>query len=154
MISRLRCFSLTAWLILAVAIPTQAQRATAMADLFKMMPDTVLPILSQNNRLDMIDFMEAGMKAEVTNLLEGQSVMTALSADSLSIRLDSALRVDMRLEHLADSTLQVVVSRTYRTSLGQEEQVTDVYNAEWHLLSELRRERSSLLRRDESLFKD
>ncbi|MBR6998224.1 MAG: DUF3256 family protein, partial [Prevotella sp.] len=42
-----------------------------MADLFKAMPDSLMPYLTKNNRLDMIDFMEANMKAEITNQLEG-----------------------------------------------------------------------------------
>lgn len=147
MIPRLRYLFFLAWM----SLTAQAQRST-MAELFKAMPDSVLPILTQNNRLDMIDFMEAGMKAEVTNLLDGQSVMNALSADSLSIQLDSVLQIDMRTETASDSTILIKVRRTYRTSKKEEEQVTDVYDAEWHLLPLLRREQSSLLRRDEKVF--
>lgn len=147
MIPRLRYLFFLAWMSLSA----QAQRPT-LVELFKAMPDSVLPILTQNNRLDMIDFMEAGMKAEVTNLLDGQSVMTALSADSLSIRLDSVLQIDMRTETVSDSTILIKVRRTYRTSKKEEEQVTDVYDAKWHLLPLLRREQSSLLRRDEKVF--
>ena len=42
-------------------------------DLLKSMPDSVIPYLTENNRLDMIDFMESNMDAVVTNTLGGKS---------------------------------------------------------------------------------
>ena len=50
----------------------------------------------------MVDFLDAKMKAEVSNLLDGDSEMTYMSADSLSVRLSSALRVDFFLVDTKD----------------------------------------------------
>ena len=85
--------------------------AQTMKDVFMQMPSSLMPYLSENNRLDMIDFMDSGMKAEVTNLLNGRSEMTALGDDSLTIRLSEALTVHMLLLKTAtpiDSCHQVV----------------------------------------------
>ena len=86
---------------LCFALGSHAQEKT-MSELFKAMPDSLLPYLTTNNRLDMLDFMEAKMKAEVTNLLDGKSEMTALTHDSLSIRMNGVLRIDMKIVRVAE----------------------------------------------------
>lgn len=68
-----------------------------IADAFCVVPDSLMPYLSRNNCLDFIDYMKSDMKAEVTNLLDGISEMTALTDDSLSIHMNDLLRVDMML---------------------------------------------------------
>lgn len=132
----------------------QAQESM-MAILFKEMPDSLLPYLTKNNRLDMIDFMEAGMKAEVTNRLEGKSLMTMLTADSLSLQLNDMLQVDMQLrrvdEPVDSSQWLVCVRRTYRLNEKQTACIVDVYTAAWRLLSS-QSDGSSILRRDEEIF--
>ena len=90
------------------------------------------------------------MRAEVTNLLEGSSEMTALTDDSLSICIDTVLRVDMLLRTEADSTI-ICLRRTYRISECQMEIVENNYTTTWHPLTN-NRVSSSLLRRDEQLF--
>jgi len=136
---------------------TLTSRGDGMADLFKAMPDSLMPYLTTNNRLDMIDFMEANMKAEVTNLLDSKSEMTALTPDSLSIRMSNVLRVDMKTVSVTepvDSSLQVIrVVRTYQLNDKQAERVVDVYSAAWRHLSTVV-EQSSLLKRDEDLMKN
>ena len=126
-----------------------------MADVFRAMPDSLFPYLSKNNRLDMVDFMEAHMKAEVTNKMEGISEMTALSADSLSLRMNDVLTIGMRLsrvEEPVDSNLFViVVKRTYTLNEKQAETIVDTYSSAWRHLQQVN-EHSSLLKRDEKLF--
>ena len=126
-----------------------------MASLFKAMPDSLMPYLSKNNRLDMIDFMEAHMKAEITNLLDGRSEMTALTADSLSLRLSDVLRVDMKLQKIEEpvdsSDVIVCVWRTYTLKENQTACIADTYTAAWRLLkSDV--VSSSFLKRDETVF--
>ena len=126
-----------------------------IADVFKNMPDSLMPYLSANSRLDMIDFMEAGMRAEVTNLLQGDSEMTLLTADSLSIRMSEVLTIDLQLAGVAepvDSSMFVVrMVRTYTINEHQTESIVDIYSTVWrHLSSE--RIVSSLLRRDEDIL--
>ena len=42
--------------------------AVEIKDVFAAMPDSVLPTLTRNNRLDMVDFVASGMKAEVSDV--------------------------------------------------------------------------------------
>jgi len=102
---------LAACLLLCITSVCSAQ-GLALRDAFRQMPDSVMPTLTQNNRLDCLDFLDAGMKAEVRNRLGGTSVMTALTPDSLSLQVSPALRVDMLLLPLAepiDTVDQVIV---------------------------------------------
>ena len=99
-------------LCMAFGLTVAAGDSITMRDAFRQMPDSLLPTLTQNNRLDCLDFLDAGMKAEVRNRLGGTSVMTALTPDSLSLQVSPALRVDMLLLPLAepiDTVDQVIV---------------------------------------------
>ena len=58
-------------LLLLLTVPAIAQQK--MRDVISTMPDSLAPYLTENNRLDMIDFKEANMKAEVHNAFEGKT---------------------------------------------------------------------------------
>ena len=109
--------------------------ATKISEVFKQMPDSLMPYLTQNNRLDFIDFMESGMKAEVTNLTGGTSEMTALTDDSLSIRMSDALRVDMlllTLDEPVDSVNQVIVYiENFLIDTVYGERVCKIFTLDW-----------------------
>jgi len=148
------------YLLLALtALSASAQNS--IGELFKVMPDSLMPVLSKNNRLDMIDFCEAKMKAEVDNKLGGKSEMTCLTRDSLSIRVSSVLRMDLRLVEARadyDSCRQVIcMVKTYRLpSSGGEESIADYYSVRWNRLPQpdvpaLRLPSSTILLQDEKL---
>ena len=106
-----------------------------MRDVFKLMPDSLMPYLTQNDRLDFIDFLDSGMKAIVTNRLTGTSEMTALTDDSLSIHMSDGLRVDlllMTLDEPVDTVRQVVVFvETFLTDSLYGESTCRIYSADW-----------------------
>ena len=128
-----RLLALGLWLM---AFTSQASAQNLkMRDVFKQMPDSLMPYLTANNRLDFIDFMDSNMKAEVTNMTGGTSEMTALTDDSLSIRMSDALRVDMLLLDLdgpVDSIHQVVVFiETFLMDSLYGESVCKTYTIDW-----------------------
>ena len=100
------------FLCIALSLSVSASDGITLRDAFRQMPDSLMPTLTQNNRLDFLDFVDAGMKAEVKNRLGGTSVMTSLTPDSLSLQVSPAMRVDMLLLTLAepiDTVDQVIV---------------------------------------------
>ena len=115
--------------------PDSCLQTPSIKDVFKQMPDSLMPYLTQNNRLDFIDFMESNMKAEVSNLTGGTSEMTVLTDDSLSIRMSEALRVDMLLLDLdepVDSIRQVIVFvETFLADSVYGESVCKTYSVDW-----------------------
>ena len=125
---------LSACLFLCITSVCSAQEL-ALRDVFRQMPDSLLPTLTQNNRLDFLDFLDAGMKAEVKNRLGGTSVMTVLTSDSLSLQVSASLRVDMLLLPLAeplDSVNQiVVVGETYLADSVYGETTVRYFTIDW-----------------------
>ena len=119
----------------AVMIGQASAQELKIRDVFKQMPDSLMPYLTANNRLDFIDFLDSNMKAEVTNMTGGTSEMTALSDDSLSIRMSDALRVDMLLVTLdepIDTIRQlVVVTETFLVDSLYGEAVSHTYTTDW-----------------------
>ena len=113
--------------------------AQTLKDVFRQMPDSLMPYLTQNDRLDFIDFLDSNMKAEVTNMTGGTSEMTALTDDSLSIRMSDALRVDMLLLTLdpclqtADSCLSqvLVFVETFLADTIYGESVCRTFTLDW-----------------------
>lgn len=135
--------------LLCATAAMSAQEEMSIRDIFKAMPDSLIPYLSTNNRLDMIDFMDAQMKAEVTNKLDGKSEMVALTDDSLCIVLSQALKVDLKLEKV-DTGVVVCLKRIYALKGQPAEEVADYYTADWRYIDS-RRLWSGLLRRDEEI---
>lgn len=140
----------TIHLLLAILLLSASVRAQSpMRDLLLQMPDSLLPYLSHANRLDIIDYFDAKMKAEVTNELQGKSLLTALTDDSLSIQLNEACVLDVLLldvspssadAHQADSINQVIaVAHTYRLSTGEQERTVAYFDRKWHRLSDTSR---------------
>jgi hypothetical protein len=128
-----RLLALGLWLL---AFTSQASaQDLKISEVFKQMPDSLMPYLTANNRLDFIDFMDSNMKAEVSNMTGGTSEMTALTDDSLSIRMSDALRVDMMLMNLdepVDSIHQVIVFiETFLTDSIYGESVCKTYSVDW-----------------------
>ena len=119
---------------------------TAMADsdvlrtLFAEMPDTIIPYLTHNDRLDLMDFMDSDMKAEVVNSLGGKTLMTKLTPDTISIRLNEASKVDLYLVRLpavapVDScSYAVMLVRTVGLEQEFTETETEFYSCAWHRL--------------------
>jgi len=117
---------------------------------FKQMPDSLLPYLTQNNRLDMMDFMDAKMKAAVDNLLGGESEMLFLSDDSLCIKMNESMNMELKL--LRDEIEPIILmKRTYKISERQKEILIGRYSSSWRSISEISVV-STLLKRDEDVI--
>ena len=109
-----------------------------MESVFRQMPDSLIPTLSENNRLDMVDFVNSNMKAQVTNLLGGKSEMLVMTQDSICIRVSEGLTVRMLLlkpTEMIDSCKQVVCfAQTFGVdSLCLSTQL-DYYTTNWQKL--------------------
>ena len=90
-------------LILLLCASTSVQAQTLKAgDAFRQMPDSILPYLTANNRLDMLDFMDSHMKARVQNKFDGYSEMLSLADDSLTIQMSAVMRLTLRMVTSAD----------------------------------------------------
>jgi len=116
---------------------TQAQ-TTTMSEVFKQMPDSLLPALSHNNRLDMIDFIDSKMEANVKNNFDEQSQLAILTDRFLHLDISQSSWVEMRLlkpsATLPDSSDAVVCM--VQTFGGEEgESTVEFFTAKWKRLA-------------------
>ena len=112
--------------LLATTLSQALAQSVQIRDAFKAMPDSLMPYLSKNNRLDFIDFLDSKMKAEVKNQLGGTSEMLSLGSDSLTIRMNPSLSIDM----LAIDSVLVMVE-TFKVDSVYGESRVHYYSAEW-----------------------
>ena len=117
-------------IILGILILTTfaAEAQNTMKDVFLSMPKSLTPELTENNRLDMVDFIESKMKARVDNLLDGHSELLMLNDKAFSLQISETLRYDVRLL-LADGDSIICLVATYGKD-APESNVT-FYKASW-----------------------
>ena len=127
-----------ACLLICMTCVSSAQEL-ALRDVFRQVPDSLMPSLSVNNRLDFIDFMDSNMRAVVRNSFGGMSEMTILADDSLSVRMSDALRIDimlLTLDEPIDTIRQVVVfAESFLTDSVYGETVVKFYTPDWQRIT-------------------
>lgn len=85
-----------AFLLLGTVLAGTA-RTEDLRSLFINMPDSIMPALTRSERMDFLDYIDSNMRARVSNKLGGESEMTQLKDDMLSVRTSQSGRMDMVL---------------------------------------------------------
>ncbi len=112
-------------LLCCLAYCSTALAEGKVRDYFATAPDSIFPLLTKNNRLDCLDFMENNMKARVKNRMDEHSEMTVLTASHLSMQISKRSRMDLYL--IQDSLLCLV--QTYMGPV--EDSHVRFYNRQW-----------------------
>jgi len=135
-------------ILMGACLPVMAQRPN-IRDVFKAMPDSLTPYLTTNNRLDLMDFLDASMKSSVGNMMEGQTEMVSLTDDSLSLVMNEVMTLDLWTEPVDTGTV-ICLRRTYRLNSRQQQVVEERFSRDW-LSIKKKTSISTLLRRDEDI---
>ncbi len=118
-------------------------QAQDLRTLFIEMPDTLLPLLTDNDRRDMIDFWDARMSTSVVNRLDGKSRITALTDDFLSVELSrsSSMQIKMLNVEGGDTLLCIV------NTVGAEAYDSRIhfYNSRWKRVDGLKFDMPSIV---------
>jgi hypothetical protein len=101
---------------------------TRIRDIYAAAPDSIFPLLTKNNRLDLIDFRENNMQAVVKNKFEDRTELLVLSDRYLKLKLSEHCIVEMRL--LSDSVFCMV--QTYNAPAPDSR--VRFFDAEWNEL--------------------
>ena len=115
MIKRFRLIVLIAIALLVLPFAAGAQEAGSqpkMRDVFAQMPDSVLPAVSKNNRLDCIDFIENNLEAKVRNAFDDYVELEALTTDYARFRSSASSVMEMKLLPKNDTTSVLCVVTT------------------------------------------
>ena len=119
------------WVMLMLwLLPANAQQAKQY---FVSMPDTILPLLTEINRADCIDFLESNMRAIVTNRLDGKSEMTKLTDNYIAIKLSEQSSWQMKVLALNDSTQ--VICTVFTACAPACDSHIKFYTTQWESLS-------------------
>ena len=84
---------------------TLSAQSILMRDVFASMPDTILPMVTKNNRLDCIDYIDNNMEAKARNTFGEYVTLEALTADYARFRTSSASLLEMKLLPLLPAPL-------------------------------------------------
>jgi hypothetical protein len=119
-----------------MALHIQAQTPD-IREIWKSVPQQVVPYLTETNKLDFLDFMDSKMAAKVHNALNGESEMTTLNSHYLKLALSKSSTMEMYVmpvsETLPDTSKAVVcVVKTVGTDVQQS--TVDFYSQKWHHL--------------------
>ena len=87
-------------------------RAEDLRTLFIGMPDSIMPTLTKSERMDFLDYMDSGMRARVRNMQGGESEMTLLQDNLLSVRTSQSGRMDMALFRKKDGSNLICIINT------------------------------------------
>ncbi|MBU3852756.1 MAG: DUF3256 family protein [Candidatus Paraprevotella stercoravium] len=107
-------------------------KAQKMRDVFAHMPDTVLNLLTEYNRLDCIDFIENDREAKVRNRLDGFSILQRLTDNYLRLQLTASTQVEMKLLSGKDSLEYIVLAKTY--AAPAKSSIVSFYTLDWQKL--------------------
>lgn len=75
------------------------------------MPDSILPLMTQNNRLDCIDFIENKMEAKVRNLFDEYVELVAMNDRYLKLRTSEKCELEVALMP-RDTAMVICVANT------------------------------------------
>lgn len=105
------------WVVLLVT----SVQAKSLKDLWVSMPDSLLPTLDRNLRLELVELEEMGVKPNVKNLLGEECDMDTLTNDYLECTTSKAARLQMIYlpSSAGDSVLCVI--KTFRAPSKESE---------------------------------
>ena len=106
--------------------------AQDMRTVFLNAPDKIFPLLTGNDRADLVDFIEADMKAKVSNRLDGASELHELGRDYLMLATTASSTMQMKLLPVKDDTI-ICVGKTVKAEAADSR--IFFYDKEWNMLN-------------------
>lgn len=113
-------------LLMLAALPVAAQN---MRTLFVGMPDSIIPLLTATNRADCVDFIDAGMRAQVNNRLNGKSELLQLTDDYLKLKMTGHSSLEMKLLPRTDGDTLICIIRTVCAEASNS--IITFYSKDW-----------------------
>lgn len=105
-------------------------RAVVMKDLFANMPDSMIPYLTRNNRLDCIDFKMNKMDAVVKNSFDENSTLLELTDNYLLMNLNDNTQMELKLL-LTGGGKDTVVCKIITYKAPEAESDIEFYSCNW-----------------------
>lgn len=123
------------FLIILAMFAFMVLQAKDIREIWLSMPDSLVMYLDKNKRIEMIDYIDMKVKAEVRNTLEGMSVMDTLTHDFLQVTLSEASTLQMRTLVAEDGDSVFCMVRTFRGPQAESE--VFIYGHDWQVVRQL-----------------
>lgn len=121
---------MSACLFLACGAPLHAQSLT---EIWKAMPDSILPYLDHNQRVDMSSYTSMHVDGTIDNQLGGKSRMDALTTDFTEIKLNEATTLQLKLLPTERRDTVVCLLKTWTSGDTGESQIL-FFTPQWQPL--------------------
>ena len=108
-------------------------RSQTMSEVFQSMPDSILPLLTERNRHDMVDFLSNTMEAKVRNRLNDYVKLDTLTDDYLRLTLSKSSMREIKLLQAKDNSPVVCLIQTVLTPVPDSS--VRFYSADWQPLA-------------------
>ncbi|MCF0159712.1 MAG: DUF3256 family protein [Bacteroidaceae bacterium] len=100
-----------------------------MADVFRAMPEKEARLLTNNDRMDLLDFVASNMTARVANRLDEKSTLDKLTDDYLHLTVTKISTMEMKLLPLKDTLQAVLVVKT--VAGPAKDSVIKLFSTDW-----------------------
>ena len=120
-------------IVLFLGIVASAVSAQNMRDIFLNAPDAIFPLLTKSYRADLVDYIDAGMKAKVTNKFDGVSVLEQLDDDYMRLATTESSTMQMKLLPTQGDIIICAVKSVKAEAVDSR---ISFYDKEWNLLAD------------------
>lgn len=114
--------------LMAVALSTFSY-GKSLRDMWVSIPDSLIPTLDKNLRIECLDLLDMGVKPEVKNLLGTDCMLDTLTADYLLLKTSKAAVVQMKLLPLSAGDSLLCVVKAF--SAPERESEVRFFNQQW-----------------------
>ncbi len=116
-----------------ISIVCSGMQAQSLRELFVKMPVELLPLLKENDRLDLIDLYDAKMSTPVTNRLDGKSRMRTLTDDYLLLTLSASSSMQIKMLPATNGDTLLCVVNTVNAESADSR--INLYKKDWTLVA-------------------
>ena len=120
------------FIVMFLGVVPSTVSAQNMRDIFLNAPDAIFPLLDKSYRADLVDYIDAGMKAKVTNKFDGISVLEQLDDDYMRLATSESSMMQMKLLPTQGDTIICVVKSVRAEAVDSR---ICFYDKEWNLLA-------------------
>lgn len=125
--NRKKIFTVLCALVVALAV-----QAKSLRELWVSMPDSLVPVLTQNMRVEFTELQDMKVKAEVTTSLGDTSVMDTLTNDFMQIRLSRVCT--LRLKKLPQTGGDSIICMVRTLAAPEKESEVMFFDQQWQQL--------------------
>ena len=122
--------------LILLTFPFSLLTFAQMGERFTSMPDSLLPLIPEKARRDMLDFYQNHMEAKVRNRLNDYVRLDTLTNTYLRLTSSKASTLELKLLHTADSLPILALIRTVAAPIRDSH--VEFYDTLWHRLPWLR----------------